>query len=109
MFILSSPRFSRIPLPIPVGASNTRMNYVSEKSLALKELMRIKNICRSHLSDHYILSPSAIHHLGIKINGSTIEAYNPTVPSEICSFVLPKEPKGMGTKIKNWIVFQLRH
>ena len=72
--------------------------------------MRIKDICRSHSSDHYMLTPSAIHHLGIKINGSTIEAYTLPVPSEICSFVkclLPKEPKGLGRIIKNWIVFKL--
>ena len=57
-----------------------------------------------------MLTPNAIHHLGIKINGSTIEVYTPPVPSEIHSFVkcvLPKEPKGTGTKIKNWIVFKL--
>ena len=73
--------------------------------------MRKKDICRSHPSNHCILTPSAIHHLGIKINGSTIEAYDPVVPSEGCSFVkyvLLKEPKGMGTKIKNWIVIKLR-
>ena len=38
-----------------------------------------------------------------KINGSTIEVYTPPVPSEIRSFVkhvLPKELKGIGTKIK---------
>ena len=66
--------------------------------------MRVKNICRSHLSDHYMLTSSAINHLGMKINGSTIEVYSPPVPSEICSFVkcvLPKEPKGIGTKINN--------
>ena len=46
--------------------------------------MRIKDICRSHPSDHYMLTPSAIHHIGIKINGSTIEVYTPSVPSEMC-------------------------
>ena len=64
--------------------------------------MGIKDICRSHPSDHDTLTPSAIHHLGIKINGSNIEANFPPVPSEICSFVKcvpPKEPKGIGTKI----------
>ena len=53
-----------------------------------------------------MLTPSAIHHL----NGSTIEVYTPPVPSEIRFFVkcvLPKEPKGIRTKIKNWIVFKL--
>ena len=72
--------------------------------------MRIKDICRSHPSDHYMSTPSAIQNLGIKINGSTIEVYTPPVPSEICSFVkcvLPQELKGIGTKIKNWIVFKL--
>ena len=55
-------------------------------------------------------TPNAIHHLSIKINGSTIEAYTPPVPSEIRSFVkclLPKESKGIGTKIKNQIVFKV--
>ena len=75
------------------------MSYASEKSITLKELMKIKGIYRSHLPDHYMLTPSAIHHLGIKINGSTIEAYTPPVPSEIRSFVkcvLPKEPRSKG-------------
>ena len=76
-----------MPLPIPVGVSNTEMNYVSEKSITLNELMRIKDICRNHPSDHYMLTPSAIHYLGIKMNGSTNEVYTPPVPSEICSFV----------------------
>ena len=84
---IKSPRPSRIPLPIPVGVSNTGMNHVSEMSITLEELMRIKDICRSHLSDHYMLTPSAIYHLGIKMNCSTIEAYTPPVPSEIRSFV----------------------
>ena len=87
-----------------MGVSNTGMNYVSEKSKTLKEFMRIKDICRTHPSD-----PSAIHNLGIKINGSTIEIYTPPVPSEIRSFVkcaLPKDLKGKGTKITNWIVFK---
>ena len=86
------------------------MNYVSEKSITLKELIRIKDIYRKHLSDDYISIPSVIHHLGMKINGSTIEVYTPPVPSEIRSFVkylLPKEPKVIGTKIKNWILFKL--
>ena len=87
------------------------MNYVLEKSISLKELMRIKEIFRSHPSDHYMVAPSAFHHPGIKINDSTIEANTPPVRSEIRSFVkcvLPKEPKGKGTNIKNWIVFKLR-
>ena len=72
--------------------------------------MTIKDICKSYPSDNYILTPSLIHHLGIKIKGSTIEAYIPPVPSGIRSFikcVLFTEPKGIGTKIKNWIVFKL--
>ena len=53
-----------MPMPIPGGVSNTGMNYVSEKkSITLEELMRIKDVCRSHPSDHYMLTPSAIHHL----------------------------------------------
>ena len=57
-----------------------------------------------------MLTPSAINHLGIKINSSTIGVYTPPVSSEIRSFakcVLPKETKEIGTKIKNWIVFNL--
>ena len=72
--------------------------------------MRIKDNCESHPMDHYMLTPSAIHLLGMKINGSTIEAYTTPVPSEICFFVKcvsPKESEGIGTKIKNWIVFKL--
>ena len=91
-----------MPLSIPVEISYTGINYILEKRMTLKKLMRIKDICRSHPSDHYMLTLSAIHHLGIKINGSTIEANTPPVPSEICSFVkymLPKEPKGIGTRI----------
>ena len=86
------------------------MNYILEKSISLTALMKIKDFSRSHPFDHYMLIPSAIHNLGIKINGSTIEAYTPPISSEICSFVkcvLPKEPKGLGTIIKNWIVFKL--
>ena len=78
--------------------------------MSLKELMRIKDIFRSHPSDHFMLTPSAINHLGIKMNTSTIEVYIPPVPSEIRSFVkcvLPKDRKEIETKIKNWIVFKL--
>ena len=80
------------------------MNYVSEKSITLQELMRIKDICISHPSDHYTLTPNAIHHLRIK------KINTPPMPSKIRSFVkcvLPKKPKGIGTMIKNWIVFKL--
>ena len=86
------------------------MNNVSEKSITLKKKMRIKDICRSHPSNHHILTPSASHHLGMKTNASTNEAYTPPVPSEIRSFMkcmLPKEPKGIGKQIKKWIVFKL--
>ena len=61
------------------------MIYVLEKSITLNELMRSKDICRSPSSDHYMLTPSAINHLGIKIK--TIEVYTPPVPNEIRSFV----------------------
>ena len=76
-----------MPFHFPVGISNTGMNCVSDNSITLKELMRMKDISRSHPSDHDMLTPSALHHLGMKINGSTIEVYTPPVPSEICSFV----------------------
>ena len=84
-----------MPLPILVRIGNTGMNFISEKSISLKALMRITDFSRSHPSDHYVLTPSAIHHLGIKINGSTIEAYTLPVPSDIRSLMkcaLPKEP-----------------
>ena len=103
-------RPSSVSLPIPVGVSNAGLNYISEKSITLNELMRIKDVCRSHPSDHYMLTPSAIQHLGIKTDGSTIEAYTPPNSSEIRSFVkcvLPKTPKGIGTQVKNWIVFKI--
>ena len=51
---------SRIPSRIPVEASNTGLSYVSEKSITLKELMRIKAICRSHPSDYDMLTLSII-------------------------------------------------
>ena len=74
-------------LPIPVGVSDIGMNYVSEKRITLEELMRIKDVCRIHPSDHYMLTPSAILHHGIKINGSTIEINTPPELSKIRSFV----------------------
>ena len=86
------------------------MNFVSEKSISLNELMRINDFCRKNLSDRYMLTPSSINYLAIKINGLTIKEYNPPVASEIRSFmecVLPKEPKGIATKVKNWILFNL--
>ena len=65
--------------------------------------MMIKEICRNHPFDYYMSTPSAINHLGIKIN-------TPPVASEMCSFaksVLHKKPKGFETKFKNWILFKL--
>ena len=103
-------RPSSVSLPIPVFVSNVGLNYISEKSITLNKLIRIKDVCCSHPSDHYMLTPSAIKHLGIKTDGSTIEAYTPPNSSEIRSFVkcvLPKTPKGIGTMVKNWIVFKL--
>ena len=92
-----------MPSRMPSRISHNGMNCFSEKIKIPTELMRIKDICRSHLSDHYMLTPSAINHFGIKINGLTIS-------SKIRSFVkcvLPKESKGIGTKIKNWILSKL--
>ena len=57
-----------------------------KKNIILKELMRIKDICKHHLLDHYMLTPWTIKQLGIKINGLTIEAYTQAQPQEIRSF-----------------------
>ena len=45
--------------------------------------MRIKDICKNHPSDHYMLTPGTIKQLGINIIGSTIEAYTQAQPQEI--------------------------
>ena len=87
------------------------INYVAEKSITLNELMRIKDICKNHLSDHYMSTLSAINRLEIKINGSTIEAYTSPLASEIRSFVkcvLSREQKPIGTHFKNWILIKSR-
>ena len=46
--------------------------------------MRIKDICRSQPSNHYMLTPSAIHHLGIKINEFNI---NPQTQEKFAKIV----------------------
>ena len=68
-----------MPSRIRAGVSNNGINYVSEKSIALNESMRIKDFCKSQPSDHYMLAPGAINHIGIKKNGSIIEVYYPTL------------------------------
>ena len=49
--------------------------------------MRIKDVCKNHPSDHYMLTPGTMKQLSIKINGSTIEAYIQAQPQEIRSFI----------------------
>ena len=49
--------------------------------------MRIKDVCKNHPLDHYMLVPGIIKQLCININGSTIEAYMQAQPQEICSFI----------------------
>ena len=45
--------------------------------------MRIKDTCKNHLLDHYMLTPGTIKQLDININGSTIGAYTQAQPQEI--------------------------
>ena len=67
------PRPSRVPLLIPVGVSNDRKYYLSDKNITLNELMRINDICRSQRSDQYMSTKSAINHLQININGILLQ------------------------------------
>ena len=74
--------------------------------------MRIKDVCKNHPSDHYMLTPGTLKQLGININGSTIEAYTQAQPPEIRSFikhVIPKHHKNIAPLIKNWIVQKRKH
>ena len=74
--------------------------------------MRIKNVCKNHQLDHYMLTPGTIKQLGININGSTFEAYTRVQPQEMLSFIkclLPKYHKGNTNVIKNWIVQKRKH
>ena len=73
---------------IPVCVSPNGLDYIHEKNITLKELMKIKDVCKNHLSNHYILTPGTIKQLGININGSTIEAYTQAQPQEIRSFIM---------------------
>ena len=65
---------------IPVCVFHYGLNYVNETDINLKELMRIKDLCQNHPSDHYILTPRTIKQLSININGSIIEAYTQAQP-----------------------------
>ena len=74
--------------------------------------MRIKEICKNHLSDHCMLTSGTIKQLGININGSTIKAYTQAQPQEICSFikcVLFNHHKNIVPLIKNWFVQKRKH
>ena len=50
----------------------------TKKNITLKKLMRIKDICKNHPSDHYMLTPGTIKQLVININGSTSKYKNKT-------------------------------
>ena len=69
--------------------------------------MRIKDVCKNHSTDHYMLTPGTIKKLGININGSTIKAYMQAQPQKIYSFMkclLPKYHKSTAPLINNWII-----
>ena len=97
---------------IPVHVSHNSLNYINEKDNIFRELMRIKDVCQNHPSDHYVLTPRTIQQLGININGSTIEPYTQAQPQEIHSFikyVLPKHHKNIAPQTKNWIIQKRKH
>ena len=92
---------------IPVYVSPNDLDYIHEKNITLKELMRIKDVCKNHPSDHYMQTQGTIKQLGININDSTFEAYTQAQPQEIRSFikcVLPEHHEHNALIIKNWIV-----
>ena len=68
---------------IPIIISPNGLEYVSDKNFTLRELDRIQEICKNHSADHYMLTPEAIDKLGIKIDGSTVEAYTPPTQQDI--------------------------
>ena len=85
---------------------------MNTKNINLKELMRIKDICKNYLSDHYMVTPGTIKQLVINIYGSTIEAYTQAQPQDISSFikcVLPKHHKNIPPLVRNWIVIKRKH
>ena len=66
--------------------------------------MQIKDFCKNHPSDHYMLTLVTIKKLGININGSTIEVYTQVKSQEIHSLIkciLPKHCKHETLIIKN--------
>ena len=69
------PYFIDIQNVIPVCVSPNGLDYIHEKNMTLKELIKIKDVCKNHPSDHCMLAPGTIKQLGININGSTIKAY----------------------------------
>ena len=97
---------------IPVCISPNGLDYIHEINMTLKEAMQIKDVCKNHPSDDYMLIPGTIKKLGINNNGSTIEAYTQAKPQEIYSFiicVLPKHCKHHAPIIKNRIVEKRKH
>ena len=97
---------------IPVSVSPYCLNYFHKTNISLKELMRIKDVCKNHPSDHYMLTPGTIKQLCVNINGSTIQAYTQAQAQEICSFikcVLPKHHKSNANVIKNCIVHKRKY
>ena len=61
------------------------LDYIHKTNITLKEHMRIKDLCKNHPSDHYILTTGTLEKLGINMNGSTIEAYTQAKPQETSS------------------------
>ena len=97
---------------ILVCVSQNGLDYIHKKDITLKELMKIKDICKNHPSDHYMFTPGTIKQLGINVNGSTIEAYTQAQPQEIRSFIkciLSKYHDRYANVIRNWIVQKRKH
>ena len=45
---------------IPACVSPNGLDYIQEKNIALKELLRIKDVYKNHPSNHYMLTPGTI-------------------------------------------------
>ena len=97
---------------IPICVSPNGVDYIHPKNITLKKLMRIKDVCKNHPSDYYMLTPGTIKKIDININCSTIEAYMQVQPQAICSFIkcaLPKHHKKIALINKNWIIQKRKH
>ena len=73
----------------------------------MKELDRIKQVCKNNTADHYMVTSEAIDKLGVKVDGSTIKAYTPPNLQDIRSSircVLPSGNRRIGNNISRWII-----